>query len=70
MTDKELQFAIESGIIDVATIQEQYDMANREENLNKHKYEVWKGKNGYWYTNIPDTTKPSKRKQIKRKTKK
>ena len=70
MTDKELQFAIDSGIIDVATIQEQFDMAKREENLSKHKYEIWKGKNGCWYTNLPDNTKPNKRRQIKRKTKK
>ena len=58
MTDAEmLKFAIENGIIDTALVQEKIEMHKRIELLNKHPYDIWKGKNGKWYTYLPDKEK-------------
>lgn len=47
-----MKYIKESGIIDLALVQEQYEMKKREEILEKHPYKIWKGKNGKWYTYI------------------
>ena len=59
-----LNFAIENGIIDVDTIQKQVEMNKQKKYLEMHQYDVWQGKNGKWYTYLPDTEKG--RKLIKR----
>ena len=61
-----LQFALENGMIDESTIQEKMEMNERKKYLDKHPYKIWKGKDGKWYTYLPD--KENNRKQIKRKT--
>ncbi len=44
------------------------DIQRREkEILKKHKYSVWQGKDGSWYTYIPDESKKSRRRLVKRK---
>ena len=63
-----LQFAIENGMIDESTIQKNMEMNERKKILEKHPYKIWEGKDGNWYTYLPD--KDKKRKQIKRKTEK
>lgn len=69
MTDSEiLRFAIDSGIIDIATVEQQNDMVKRQEYLNMHTCKVWKGKDGYWHTYLPDGE--SGRKGVKRKSRK
>ena len=68
LSDKELlQFAIDSGMIDANTIRKQIEMNERKKFIEMHEYEVWQGKNGLWYTYVPDNAKG--RKLIKRKTK-
>ena len=68
LSDKELlQFAIDSGMIDTNTIRKQIEMNERKKFIEMHEYEVWQGKNGLWYTYVPDNAKG--RKLIKRKTK-
>lgn len=58
MSDTELlKFAIENGIIDTALLQEKVEMQKREELLKKHPYEIWEGKNGKWYTYLPNKEK-------------
>lgn len=52
-----LQFAIENGMFDTAYVQEKMEMQRKAELLEKHPYEIWKGKNGSWYTYIPDKEK-------------
>lgn len=65
-----LQFLNDSGTIDLAYIQEQMEMKKREELLKKHKYRIWfSEKEQVWYTTLPDDTKKSGRKNIKRKDK-
>ena len=66
LSDKELlQFAIDSGMIDANTIRKQIEMNERKKFIEMHEYETWQGKNGLWYTYLPDDTKG--RKLIKRK---
>ena len=68
LSDKELlQFAIDSGMIDTNTIRKQIEMNERKKFIEMHKYDTWQGKNGLWYTYLPDNTKG--RKLVKRKTK-
>ena len=64
-----LNDAIELGIINIECVQEQVNMAKRKEILEKHPYSVWQGKNGLWYTYIPDESKPQKRALKKRNSK-
>lgn len=60
MTHEELlNFAITNGMLDTTLIQQEYDMANY---LSKHPYAIWQGKNGRWYSYLPDNKKG--RKQI------
>lgn len=69
MSDAELlKYAVENGIIDTALLQERIEMQKREEILEKHPYEIWKGKDGYWRTYLPDKEKG--RKLVKKKQKK
>lgn len=62
-----LQFALESGMIDESTIQEKMEMNERKKYLEKHPYKIWKGKDGKWYTYLPDKKKT--RRQVKRSIK-
>lgn len=58
MSDADLlKYAIEHGIIDTALVQEKIEMQKRKEILDKHPYEIWEGKNGKWYTYLPDAEK-------------
>ena len=58
LSDKEiLKFAVENGIIDTNTIRKQIEMNERKKYLNMQKYETWQGKNGLWYTYLPDEIK-------------
>ena len=57
MTCDTLKYAIEAGIIDLECVQKEVDMIKRKEILEKHPYAVWEGKNGKWYTYLPDVAK-------------
>ena len=61
-----LKYAIEHGMLDLSHVQEQIEMNKRKELLEKHPYEIWEGKDGKWYTYLPDEDKGRKLK--KRKT--
>lgn len=49
-----LKYALENDMIDLSYIQEQVEMKKREKYLKMHPYNVWKGKNGKWYTYLPN----------------
>lgn len=66
--DEALQFAIESGMINLSYIQDKYEMNKRAELLSKHKWAISQGKDGYWRTYLPD--EKNRRKMVKRKTQK
>ena len=58
MSDAEmLKYAVEHGIIDTSYVQDMIEMQKRKEILEKHPYSIWEGKNGKWYTYLPDEEK-------------
>lgn len=57
MTDKDLQYALDAGIINVTSIQSIIEMTRRKELLNKHPYKIWNGTDGKWHTYLPDEKK-------------
>lgn len=63
-----MKYAVENGILDLSYVQAQIEMNKRKELLEKHPYKIWKGKDGRWYTYIPDEEKG--RKLVKRATQK
>lgn len=52
-----LDFALQEGIIDLSSVQEQLEMKRRKDLLEKHTFKIWQGANGKWYTYIPDEQK-------------
>ena len=64
MSDAEmLKYAVEHGMIDTKLVQEQVEMQKRKELLEKHPYKIYEGKDGNWYSYLPD--KENGRKKIK-----
>ena len=63
-----LQFIINNGKIDIGDVQDSMEAMKREELLKKHPYKTWQGKDGKWYTYLPDEKKG--RRMVKRSTRK
>lgn len=64
MSDADLlKFAIQSGMLDMALVQEKIEMQKRKELLEKHPYKIWQGNDGKWRTYLPEE---SGRRLIKR----
>lgn len=57
MTNIDLNYLIDNGIIDLPNIQSIIEMKKRQELLNNHPYKIWEGSNGKWYTYLPDEKK-------------
>lgn len=69
LSDREiLNYAFENGILDLHTIQKQIEMNERKKYLNMHESTIWQGKDGKWYTYLPEEIKG--RRLIKRKSQK
>ena len=56
----------ENIILSPEAISRALSMIKREEYLKKHRYEIYQGKDGKWYTYLPD--KDRGRRKIKRNT--
>lgn len=52
-----LQFIIQSGIINFDDVQNSMEAMKKKELLEKHPYKIWQGKDGKWYTYLPDKEK-------------
>lgn len=52
--DAMLKYAIDNGIIDMKTIQEEICMTNRKKYLSMHNHKIWVGKDGGYYTYLRD----------------
>lgn len=63
-----VKYALEKGMIDLSSIQNDIEMKKRNQYLEKHTYRIWQGSNGKWYTYLPDEYKG--RKLIKRTSEK
>ena len=70
LNEKELlNFALQSGIVDINTIRMQFEMNERKKYLEMHNSKIWQSTDGKWYTFVPDATKNKGKKLVKRKTK-
>ena len=59
---------VEDIILSPEAISRVVCMVKREEYLKRHVYDIYKGKDGKWYTYLPDETKRFGRRQVKRRT--
>lgn len=57
MIDKDLQYALNNGIIDATSIQSIIEMTKRKGLLDKHPYKMWESADGKWHTYLPDKEK-------------
>lgn len=70
-SDKELlNYALENGIIDRSTIQTKIEMNERKKYIEKHTYSIWQGKDGKFYTYLPDEKSNRGKKLVKRTSEK
>lgn len=70
MSDAELlNYIQEHGMLELAEVRKQIEMAKRKELLAKHPYEIWENKNGIWHTYLPDEEKGRVQRKSKSKTK-
>ena len=68
-TEYLLKKLISSGIMNLSDTEEIISMIERKEILERHQYKVYEGSDGLWHTYLPDSTKTTKRRHIKRRTK-
>lgn len=66
--DQIMKYLCENGIIDVAQIQADIMTQEQKKLLAMHPYTIYEGRDGKWYSYLPDQNK--KRKKVKRPTKK
>lgn len=52
-----MKYIAENNIIDLTLVQDKIEMMKREEVLQKHPYKIYQGKDGNWYTYLPDEVK-------------
>lgn len=67
MEEELLKYAVENGMINLSYVQEQIEMNKRNEILGKHPYKIWEGKDGKWYTYLPDGEGRKLKKRASRK---
>lgn len=65
-----LSEAIGNGIITLDDVRKKMAMMRRRDILKAHKYKIWQGKDGKWYTHFYDGTKADHRRLVKRSTQK
>lgn len=69
LSNDELQFAFDNGMIDVDTIRKQIEMNDRKKYLELHNSKIWQSTDGKWYSFVPDCRKPTGKRLVKRCTK-
>lgn len=68
--DKELQSAIELGIINMDDVRDRMRESRKQKLLSKHTYDIWQSdSDGRWKTYLPDTTQKKGRRLIAKSTK-
>jgi integrase len=67
-----LRHALQDGTIEATdfleSLRRESDMNERHKYLDMHEYKIYQGKDGNWYTYVPDDFARNKRKKLKRKT--
>lgn len=61
--------ALDNDIINLDDVRRKIEMKKRTDILAAHKYAITYGKDGYWKTYVPDSTKKTGRKLLKKNTK-
>ncbi len=62
--------AYEDGMIDMDKLQQQILLKSRKKYLEKHTAAIWQGKNGFFYTHLPDEHAKDGRRLLKKKDRK
>lgn len=62
-----LRFIIDRGMLDLSDVQNSMGAMKREELLKQHPYKIWQGKDGKWYTYLPDGEGRVKKKKSTKK---
>lgn len=65
-TTELLQFALDSGSINLSKVADELAMKQNQTILEQHKYAIKEGCDGRWYTYVPDKEKD--RRQIRKQT--
>ena len=65
-----LLYALENGMIDIDAIQQDIELNKRKKYLEKHTTGIWQGKNGSYYTYLPDEKAKNGRKLVKKTSRK
>lgn len=65
-----LNYAIQNGILDLSCIEQLIKTNEKKKYLASHPYKLYLGSDGLWTTYLPDPSKKTKRRPIKRKEKK
>ena len=55
--DEILKYLIDNDKINLIEIKQEIELKENKRYLEKHEYEIWQGKNGKWYTYLPDADK-------------
>ena len=63
-----LKYLVDSGKIDLGSAEEEMRQSKITEIIKAHPYKIYQGKDGKWYTHIPDDSKSEKRRKIVRAT--
>ena len=63
-----LKYAVENDMIDIDVLQQNIELNKRKAYLEKHTFGIWQGKNGCYYTYLPDEKAKNGRKLVKKKT--
>ena len=69
LTNELLNLAITNANISLDALQNELDMKRKQTYYQMHKYKIWQGSDGMFYTLLPDTTAKRNRRLIKRTTK-
>lgn len=64
-----LQYIKEHSTLNISKIQAELELEKSRRYLEQHKYEIYQGANGDYYSYLPDASKPNGRRKIHRKTK-
>lgn len=63
-----LTYFLKDSEMDLDGVRLKIAYITNQEILQNHPYEIWQGKNGRWYTHVPDDTKPEGRRTIAKST--
>ena len=52
-----MKYVVDNGILNIEHIQKQLEYMKQQKLLDNHPYKIWQGKDGKWYTYLPDKEK-------------